>query len=220
MKSLLNPLRIALLGALVLTAVAGLVLVPAGTVLPIHWGMSGAADGFAPREVALLMPLGIAAIAWAIFLLLPRLAKPGDLEAGQRPLGVVLTALTGLALLIEGAMVLIGLGVEVQMVQVIAIALGVLMIVLGNAMPKSQRNSVAGIRIPSTLRDPANWQATHRFTGFLSLAGGVILIIAALVVPVGGMLWWVLACVFVPILGGVVYSLSYGRGGQGAGKRG
>lgn len=212
MKPLSNPLRIALLITLVLTAVVGFVMVPAGTVLPVHWGLNGEADAFAPREVALLMPLGIAVLVWAIFiLLLPRVAKPGDVEAGRRPLGVVLTALTALALLIEAGVVLIGIGAEVQMVQAIAIALGMLMIVLGNAMPKSQRNSVAGIRIPSTLADPANWQATHRFTGLLALAGGVLLILVALVVPVNVLMWWVLACVFVPIASGVIYSLTYDR---------
>lgn len=211
MKPLFNPLRVALLSALVLTAIAGLLLVPGGAVLPIHWGLNGEADAFAPREVALLLPLGIAGIAWAVFvLLLPRIARPGDLEAGKRPLGVVLTALTALALIIEAAVVLIGIGTDVQMVQVIAIAIGVLLIVLGNALPKSQRNSVAGIRIPSTLGDAANWQATHRLTGVLALAAGVLLILLALVAPVDALMWWVLACVFVPILGGVVFSLTYG----------
>lgn len=211
MKSLLTPLRIVLLAGLVVAALAGLVLVPAGQMLPVHWGVSGAADSFAPRELALLMPLLIAAIAWGAYLLIPRFAKRADIEAGKRPLGVALTAVTALALLIEVAIVLIGVGVAVNMVQVIAIAIGGMMIVLGNAMPKSHRNSLAGIRIPSTLKDPANWQATHRLTGFLSTGGGVLLIITALVAPVGALVWWLLACVLLPMVLGVLYSLAYER---------
>jgi uncharacterized membrane protein len=211
MKSLLNPLRVTLLAALAVSAAAGFVLVPAGKVLPVHWGLSGMADGFAPREVALLLPLGMVAIAWAFFLLLPRLAKASDIDAGRRPLGVTLTAITAFALLLEVATVLLGLDVEVNMVQVVAIALGALMIGLGNALPKSRRNSLAGIRIPSTLKDPANWQATHRFTGFLAVGGGVLLIIVALVAPVGALVWWLLACVLGPITIGVLYSLAYAR---------
>jgi uncharacterized membrane protein len=219
MKSLLNPSRVALLAALVLTCIAGFVVVPAGTVLPVHWGVSGAADGFAPRELGLLMPLLIAAIAWGAVLLARRFAKAGDVDAGKYPLGVVLTSITALALLIEGAIVLIGMGVEVDMVQVIAIALGALMIGLGNAMPKSQRNSLAGIRIPTTLRDPANWQATHRLTGFLSIGGGVLLVIAALVAPANTLVWWLLACMLLPIAVGVVYSLAFARSTPTTGRR-
>lgn len=211
MKSLLNPLRIVLLAALVAAAVAGFVLVQPGTSLPVHWGLGGAADAFAPRELALLMPLGLAALLWGFYLLMPRLARAGDMDAGRQPLGVALTAITGIALLIEVAIVLIGVGVEVNMVQAIAVAIGVLMIVLGNAMPKSQRNSLAGIRIRSTLSDPANWQATHRLTGVLAIAGGMVLGIAAFLVSVGTLIWWLLGCVLVPMAIGVAYSLALAR---------
>ncbi|MGN6486217.1 MAG: SdpI family protein [Devosia sp.] len=207
MKALLNPLRMLLLAGLLGTAATGFVLIPPGTTLPIHWGPSGGADGFAPRELALLMPLAMAALVWGLYVFLPRLARPGDMEAGKRPLGVVLTAITALALLLEVATVLVGLGVGVNVVQAIALAMGVLLIVLGNAMPKSQPNSVAGIRIPSTLGDAANWQATHRLTGVLAIAGGAVLFVAALLVPTPVLIWWLLGCIFVPIAIGVGYSL-------------
>jgi uncharacterized membrane protein len=148
---MLNPLRITLLACLAVTTVAGFVLVPVGTMLPVHWGISGTADAFWPRELALLMPVVLAALVWGGFLLLPRLAQSAELEAGGYPLRVVLTALTALALLIAVATVLIGLGVAVNMVQLLAIAIGALMLFLGNAMPKSRPNGLAGIRIPTTL---------------------------------------------------------------------
>ena len=211
MKTLLNPLRIALLAGLGIAVVTGFILVPAGAMLPVHWGTSGAADAYSPKELALLMPVAMAALVWGVFLLLPKLAKSAELDAGRHPLGVVLTALTALALLIAVATVLIGVGVEVNMVQVLAIAIGALMTFLGNAMPKSRPNSVAGLRIPTTLRDAKNWQATHRFTGMLLIGGGVLLVIVALVAPVGVLIWWLLACVLLPLAAGVPFSLGYAR---------
>lgn len=170
MNALLNPLRMLLLAGLLGTAATGFVLIPPGTTLPIHWGPSGVADGFAPRELALLLPLAMAAFVWGLYVFLPRLARPGDMEAGRRPLAVVLTAITALALLLEVAIVLVGLGVGVNVVQSIALAMGVLLIVLGNAMPKSQPNSVAGIRHPLDAwrrrelagHAPADGRAGHR----------------------------------------------------------
>lgn len=211
MSPLFTPIRVALLGALVAAFVAGLVLVPAGTLLPVHWGVSGEADGFLPREWALLIPLLMVAFVWAIFLVIGRVAKPSDAAAGRYTTGVVITALTGLAVVLEAATVLIGIGVAVNMVQVLGLALGVLLIVLGNIMPKSQPNSFAGLRLPTTLSNPANWQATHRLTGLLCIVAGLVLVIAALLLPPPTLIWWLLGCVFAPILIGVVYSLAYAR---------
>ncbi len=211
MSPFFTPIRVALVVALVAAFVAGLLLVPAGTMLPVHWGPSGEADGFLPREGALLVPLVMVAVVWMIFLAVSRFARPADLAAGRHSYGVVVTAITGLALVMEVATVLIGVGVPVNMVQVLGLALGALLVVLGNVLPKSQPNSFAGIRLPTTLQDPANWQATHRLTGLLCIISGLVLIVVAALLPAPSLIWWLLGCVFVPILIGVVYSLVYAK---------
>jgi len=211
MSPFFTPIRVALVAALVAAFGAGLLLVPAGTMLPVHWGPSGEADGFLPREGALLVPLVMVAVVWMIFLAVSRFARPADLAAGRHSYGVVVTAITGLALVMEVATVLIGVGVPVNMVQVLGLALGALLVVLGNVLPKSQPNSFAGIRLPTTLQDPANWQATHRLTGLLCIISGLVLIVVAALLPAPSLIWWLLGCVFVPILIGVVYSLVYAK---------
>jgi uncharacterized membrane protein len=211
MSPFFTPIRVALVVALVAAFVAGLLLVPAGTMLPVHWGPSGEADGFLPREGALLVPLVMVAVVWVIFLAVSRFARPADLAAGRHSYGVVVTAITGLALVMEVATVLIGIGVPVNMVQVLGFALGALLVVLGNVLPKSQPNSFAGIRLPTTLHDPANWQATHRLTGLLCIISGLVLLVVAALLPAPSLIWWLLGCVFVPILIGVVYSLVYAK---------
>lgn len=211
MSPFFTPIRVALVVALVAAFVAGLLLVPAGTMLPVHWGPSGEADGLLPREGALLVPLVMVAVVWVIFLAVSRFARPADLAAGRHSYGVVVTAITGLALVMEVATVLIGIGVPVNMVQVLGFALGALLVVLGNVLPKSQPNSFAGIRLPTTLKDPANWQATHRLTGLLCIISGLVLIVVAALLPAPSLIWWLLGCVFVPILIGVLYSLVYAK---------
>jgi len=211
MSPFFTPIRVALLVVLVAAFVAGLLLVPAGTMLPVHWGPSGEADGFLPREGALLVPFLMVAVVWGVFLIVGRFARPADLAAGRHSYGVVVTAITGLALVMEVATVLIGIGVPVNMVQVLGFALGALLVGLGNVLPKSQPNSLAGIRLPTTLNDPANWQATHRLTGLLCIIAGLVLIVAAALLPAPALIWWLLGCVFAPILVGVAYSFSYAR---------
>lgn len=206
-----TPLRLALVAALIATVIAGFVLVPPGLQLPVHWGITGEADGFLPRELALLLPVAIVALVWTIFLAVARFARPADVEAGRYVTGVSLTALTAIFLAIEVMLVLIGIGAPVNVLQVLAIALGVLLLVLGNAIPKSQPNSFAGIRMPTTLRDPANWQATHRLGGRLAIAGGLVLLVAAFLVPRQQLVWWIIGCVLLPMLTATLYSLVYAR---------
>ncbi len=206
-----TPAKMLLLAAMVVAVIAGLVLVPAGTSLPVHWNFAGEPDWFLPREWGLLIPAGAVALVWLIFLGVDRLARPADREAGAYVVSVVLTALTATFLAITVATVAIGLGLPVNMVQVIAVAMGVLLLILGNAMPKSRPNSFAGIRMPTTLRSEVNWLATHRLTGRLTIIGGIVLLAAAFLVPVQMLLWWVIGCVLVPMLIGTAYSLIIAR---------
>jgi len=211
MKHLVTPLRLVLLGVLLAAVVVGFVLLPADATLPIHWNAAGEADGFAPRNVALLWPLAVTALIWALFVLIGRFARPEKVRGGTHLSGAVLTGLTALFALIAIVTVLIGLGRDVEMVRAIGFALSLLLLVMGNALPKSQPNSVAGLRIPTTMRDPANWQATHRFTGWLCIGGGLLLLAAAAFAPAASLIWILLVCVIAPMLAGTLYSLAYAR---------
>lgn len=211
MSTSFTPIRIVLLLAMAAALVAGFVLIPPGTSLPVHWGLSGEPDRFLPREWALLMPATLLALVWAIFRAIERFGKSSDVAAGRYVTGVAFTAITGLMLVIQLLLLLVGLGSAVNVVQVIALGFGVMLLVLGNALPKSQPNSFAGIRVPSTLRDAANWQATHRLGGALMIVGGVVLLVAALLVPAQHLVWWLLGCVLVPMLAATLYSLAYQR---------
>jgi uncharacterized membrane protein len=211
--SFVTPFRLFLLALVGMTAGAGFALVPAGMELPIHWNVVGAADRFAPREVALLLPLVAVLLVWGIILWLDRRMTAAQREAGAAMLGAALTGVTAIFLAIGVAIVAIGAGVAVSMMQVVAVALGALFVVLGNAMPKSRPNSYAGIRIPSTLRSDTNWLATHRLGGALAIAGGLVLILVAFLVPVETLVWWLLGCLLLPMLVASLYSLWLARRG-------
>jgi uncharacterized membrane protein len=209
--NLFSPFRILLLLALVVVTVIGFLVVPAGTDLPVHWNIAGEADGYLPRDLALLMPAIILAGVWLIMIVVLRLQPEARRSAGGYVTQAVLTAITGVFLTIAIATVALGAGAAVSMVQFIAVALAILLLLLGNALPKSQPNGYAGLRIPTTLADPANWQATHRLTGGLAMAAGVVLLVAAFVAPTAQLILWVLACMLVPMIIGTVYSIVRAR---------
>lgn len=179
-RDLHTPPNIVLGLLLVVTTVAGFALIPSGTVLPIHWGLMGEADGFLPREGALLVLPTIAVLTVALLVAVQHFAGEARRYAARFAIAATIPALLFLSAAIQVAIVLIGTGHEINMVRVVVIGVGLIFVVLGNVMPKTQPNWVAGIRLPWTLADATNWQATHRLAGLLMMLGGAAIVVAAL----------------------------------------
>lgn len=83
---------------------------------------------------------------------------------------------------------------------------GALFVAMGSAMPRLQPNWWYGIRTPWTLSDDRVWARTHRLAGFTMTAAGVVMIAAALVLPVSLGVPVLLAAVVAAVIGPVVYS--------------
>ncbi|KQV19703.1 hypothetical protein ASC97_28960 [Rhizobium sp. Root1203] len=206
MKSYVSPLVLALFILTLVTTVIGYLVVPAGISLPVHWGPNGEADGFAPRDIALAMPILVLAAVWGLFLAIARFAPSWQVERSRAMSRAALGMLSGIFLCVAVVTVLSGIGTKVDIVRALSLGVAGLLVVLGNAMPKSQPNSFAGLRTRTTLADPVNWHETHRFTGLLSIVGGIVLAIAAFMAPVNLLIWWIIVCVIVPITAGHIYS--------------
>ena len=211
-KSLvLSPLNLVLLGLLAGGTVLSFLLVPMTESLPVHWNIHGEVDGLAPAPVAVLLPGVMALFVVGLLCALRPLAKR-DFEAGRHVIEAAISAVLGLALLLLGATIAIGLGQPVDMPRLIAAALGLMLLVLGNYLPKTQPNAVAGVRLPWTLSDPTNWRITHVWTGRLTMAGGLIALVTALVNPAPVVLFAiVLASAIAPALTGVMISYGLSR---------
>jgi len=207
---LVGPLALVSVAALAVATVVGFALVPSETMMPVHWGPDGVADGFLPRNLALLMPPAILAVIWLIFALVLR--RGGEADRARQGLRAAFAGIGMLMAAIQIAAIAITLGYPVDMVRVIAFCIGLLFVGLGNVMPKSQPNSYSGFRLRWTLESPANWVATNRFAGTLMMFGGIILAIAALFVtqPL-----WLLAvivlCTAAPSLAGIAFSYLFAR---------
>ena len=61
------------------------------------------------------------------------------------------------------------------------ISVGLLLMVIGNALPKSRPGFFVGIRTPWTITDTDNWIATNRLGGKLMMLGGLVIALSALV---------------------------------------
>lgn len=209
---IITPLNVVLLVALAGVTSAAFLLVPDGAVVPIHWGPTGEADGFADRNLAYLMVPGLALALMALFALILRLGSQEQLAAARYPLETALSGLLALLLVIDLGMLSIGVGRPVDMTQLITAAMGVFLVVMGNITPKAQPNRYAGIRLPWIMDDAVLWQKTHRLVGLQHvLSGALLVVIAFLPAPAPVRFAALLLAVFVPIIVGAWWSHGQAR---------
>lgn len=84
---------------------------------------------------------------------------------------------------------------------------GMLMIVVGNVMPKLRMNSVAGLRTPWSMKNEATWKKCQRMGGISFMAGGAVII--GISIALKGIPCLLSALGILGVLGGVDVYLSF-----------
>jgi immunity protein, SdpI family len=149
--------------------------------IPTHWNMDGQPDGWSSRAFgAWITPVLLVGV-WALFRVLPAIDPRG---ANYAKFGSAFEAIIdSLMLFLLGMHIVLlraGLGHPVQMERIAPFGVGVLLIVIGNLLPRARPNWFVGIRTPWTLSSDRVWEKTHRLGGRLFVAGGFLIAIAAL----------------------------------------
>ena len=201
-----------LLSLIAVTTIAGVVRIPADAMLPIHFDIFGQPDRFAGRDDALILMPAFGVLLLLAFWAISRFARPERVAGGRHVMEAVLPVL--LALFLAFQLVLV-FQFDFAIPRVVALGVAALAIVLGNVLPKSQPNRYGGIRLRTTLADPANWAATHRFTGLaMMISGGLLVILTLLTGDAPILIIGALLAVPLPLLLGVIYSFRKARRGR------
>jgi uncharacterized membrane protein len=149
--------------------------------IPTHWNMDGQPDGWSGRAFGALITPVILLGMWALFRLLPAIDPRG---ANYAKFGGAFEAIIdSLMLFLLGMHIVLlraGLGYPVQIERIVPFGVGVLLIVIGNLLPRCRPNWFVGIRTPWTLSSDRVWEKTHRFGGRLFVAAGFLIVISAL----------------------------------------
>jgi uncharacterized membrane protein len=147
--------------------------------MPTHWDLSGRPDGWSSRAWgAWTLPIFLVGM-WALVQILPRIDPRGSNYAkfgGAFEAIIVSVMLFMLALHV--VVLRASLGHPVQMQRIMPVGIGVLLVVIGNLLPRARPNWFVGIRTPWTLSSDRVWEKTHRFGGRVFVAGGILITIA------------------------------------------
>jgi uncharacterized membrane protein len=148
--------------------------------IPTHWDLSGQPNGWSSRLWgAWLIPVFLLGM-WALVQVIPKIDPRGSNYA---KFGGAFEAIIDTIMLFVLALHIVALrsalGHPVQMQRVLPIGVGVLLIVIGNLLPRARPNWFVGIRTPWTLSSDRVWEKTHRFGGRVFVAGGLLIAIAS-----------------------------------------
>ena len=168
--------------------------------VPTHFDFSGTPDGWSSRPFAVFgLPCLLAALNVFLYACLNRDPKRANMSGALKT--VSQWSLPVLSVLCYGLTLTAALGYPSRIEIVVPLLTGILLLVIGNYLPKTKQSYTMGIRLPWTLQSEENWNRTHRLSGFLLVAAGAAFILLSLL-----RLWniWLLgalllALIFVPI---------------------
>ena len=131
--------------------------------------------------------VGLLAAHWLVLLIVFSDRRNRENQS-RKAVGMIFWVIPFVSLLMGGVAVMIEQGVSSAgaLSSLMALGFGLLLLLLGNYMPKFRQNSFMGIRVKWTLENEANWNATHRFGGKVWVAGGFACM-AGTLLPVGGL---------------------------------
>lgn len=148
--------------------------IPEGSLVPIHWNLSGQPDGWGSPSTALGISPAMTLLVWTVLQVARRFdPRQRHVEQSRQALDAIVLMLTMFMTIIHGAMVAAALGIPFDMNRLLFTAMGLLFAALGNFLSKLRSNYFAGIRTPWTLSSERSWSRTHRLGGRLFMLVGL-----------------------------------------------
>jgi uncharacterized membrane protein len=156
------------------------------TTIPTHFNYKGEADGFGGKDSIFLGPGILGATGLFTFFLLsniknfdPKRYKADD-DGMFKKFAIFMVAflsLLGLVITISAAKP--GINVTKLLLPLIGFSFAI----IGWYMPKIHQNYFAGFKLPWTLENVDNWNATHKVAGKIWLYGGLFQALATITLP-------------------------------------
>lgn len=154
--------------------------------IPIHFNIKGEADGFSEKSSIFLGP-GILSIAGLItFFLLTNIKHFDPKKFKSEDDGMF----KKFALFMVAFMSIMGIIIvysatnnSINITKLLLPFLGLVFACIGWYLPKLHQNYFAGFKLPWTLENVDNWEATHQLAGKIWLYGGLFQTVAAATLP-------------------------------------
>ncbi|MDF7682807.1 SdpI family protein [Lactobacillus sp. ESL0679] len=151
-------------------------------VMATHFGNNNEPNGWMPKWVVVFgLPLIMLGLQWFVYF---RTAKQ-DINSKLANIGLWLVPLISVVACL--CMYIFNLGYHVKVGMIVTLLVGFVFVLIGNFLPKAQPNKAMGVRLPRTLANSENWRKTNRFTGWLLVLCGLVLMALSCY-----QIWWLI----------------------------
>jgi immunity protein, SdpI family len=146
--------------------------------VPTHWDLAGQPNAYSGRLWGAAQFPAFMAMIWLFLLVFPIISPKGfRLDAFLGAFDTVGVGLMSALLIWDVIALRQAISISAQPTDLIFLPIGLMFIIIGNYMGKYRKNFFVGIRTPWTLASDEVWTLTHRFGGWMFMAGGLALMI-------------------------------------------
>lgn len=148
--------------------------------IPTHFNINGEVDSYGSKLfVCILLPIILCIVNILLNIILNN--DPKKQNHNETLLTIFKFIIPLISLIFIPSSILISLGFNINIAIIAPIFISIIFILIGNYLPKCRPNYTMGIRLPWTLNNENNWIKTHRFSGFLWVISGLILLLTTLI---------------------------------------
>ena len=177
-----------------------------------HWNVAGEVDGWVSKPMFVFgMPLLM--VALMLVGSIATATDPKNVNHSKKPLMLLYAIIPALSVILSTFTYCSALGVDVPMLNLGVAVVGSILVFVGNYLPKCKPNYTIGIKIMWTLNSDKNWVATHRFASKIWVAGGILVMLSALL-PASVVPWAAFAVFAVTAIAPMIYSFVYFKNHQ------
>lgn len=149
--------------------------------VPMHWNIKGEIDRYGEKVELIIIPILLPLLVYIIFLVVPKIDPKNRLNKMGNKLQTIKFLLTTLMSILALFIIYTAKNESFTNPNYMVLIIGVLYIVLGNYFKTLKANYFIGIRTPWTLEKETVWKKTHELGGKLWFIGGIIVVIASLI---------------------------------------
>lgn len=175
----------------------------------IHFDGSGVADNYASKAFA---AFGIPLLLTLMNIIVQvGLKTDPKRDTSSKIFHISRWLLVPLTLFLSPLTLLIALGYPIRVEKVVPFLVSLILLVIGNYLPKCKQNYTIGIKLPWTLSSEINWKRTHRLAGWV-WSGTSLFFLISLLFNWNLVLIYMIGLplmVFIPILYSFVFYLKH-----------
>lgn len=145
-----------------------------------HFDFNGIPDGYSSRMFAAFgLPLIMLIINFISNFAIDKDPKKANVSKIIKIIGKWIVPI--LSVIMQSSIIAYAIGNKINISMYVSIGLGMIIMIIGNYLPKCKHNYTVGIKTPWTLNNEEVWNKTHKISGYLWVIGGLTITISSFI---------------------------------------